>query len=79
MSEFFIIRHVNTRTPDETGIPNQLQVIGPFEDEVKASAWAESHNPHDNPWWHVFEDTGIHPLIDGGGATALAVQIQDPS
>ena len=53
--EFCVVKSDNPLSPDDTGMPTRVRLIGPFVTPDAAVAWATdpANNPHDNPCWQV--------------------------
>lgn len=51
----YIVRNDNPQSPDDTGTPTRVRLIGPFTSKDEAWDWMESNNPHDNPCWQTVD------------------------
>lgn len=59
----YVLKMDNPATPDDTGMPTRVRLIGPFGSESAAGRWAEYRDPpdtnpnnlHDNPCWQLVD------------------------
>jgi hypothetical protein len=68
----YVLKMDNPKSPDDTGAPTRVRLIGPFADRKSCAALAvyreppdtNPNNPHDNPCWQVVDlnDTTI-PVV----------------
>ena len=49
----YILKMDNPASPDDTGEPTRVRLIGPFETTEARLEWGNAlyNNPHDNPCW----------------------------
>ena len=62
----YILKMDNPPSPDDTGEPTRVRLIGPFETEEQRLIWANTpdNNPHDNPCWQcVSLDDPTVPVV----------------
>lgn len=63
----FVVKMDNPRSPDDTGTPTRVRLVGPFANDFAASRWGHSlhSNPHDNPCWQVvYLDSTFIEVVD---------------
>lgn len=53
----YVLKMDNPKSPEDTGTPTRVRLIGPFLSEKLAGSWGRSRqsNPHDNPCWQVVD------------------------
>jgi hypothetical protein len=53
----YVLKMDNPQSPDDTGMPTRVLLVGPFLDQQAAYEWAidVANNPFDNPCWQLVD------------------------